>query len=164
MLDQTELHSMFEYKPETGDLVWRYNRSPRARSGAAVGIVHASGYKVTHIRKKNYLVHRLVWALHHGKYPSQLDHINGNKLDNRIENLRECTSRQNGANKGLQRNNKTGFKGVSYCSRQNRYQATCRVDGKKKWLGYFDSAEAASSAYQQFAMKAHGDFYKATTP
>lgn len=156
-----EVREMFSYDPADGVLRWRLDRSPKARAGAPVGCIHRSGYLVTLIRRKNYQVHRLIWAFVYGCWPPEhVDHVNGVRSDNRLQNIRACSPSENGRNKGRQVNNTTGFKGVSFCSREGRYQTTCRVNGRKKWIGYFDTPEEASIAYEAFAKRHHGEFYR----
>ena len=87
-----------------------------------------------------------------------IDHINMNKLDNRRENLRICTHQQNQHNRTKQSNNTSGFKGVSFNKEKQKFEARIGIDGKSKFLGYFDTAEKASECYKQAALKHHGDF------
>ena len=87
-----------------------------------------------------------------------VDHINRNPLDNRRENLRICTHQQNQYNRTKQSNNTSGFKGVSFNKEKQKFEARIGIDGKSKFLGYFDTAEKASECYKQAALKHHGDF------
>lgn len=87
-----------------------------------------------------------------------VDHINGNKLDNRRENLRICTQQQNSRNKKVQRNSKTGIKGVKYMHREKKYQARIMVNYKSISLGYFKTAKEAGRAYDVAALRYFGDF------
>ena len=86
------------------------------------------------------------------------DHINGNKLDNRRENLRLCTHSQNLANRKLQSNNITGFRGVCWVSRDQRYMASIKVKGKNIYLGYVKRAGEAAAAYDAKALEVFGEF------
>jgi hypothetical protein len=156
---QLELTELFDYDPIGGQLLWKHHRTPRARAGDPVGCLHATGYTVTLIRKKNYQVHRLIWALVHGEYPDEIDHINGIRSDNRLENLRACTRAENAKNSGTFRSNRSGYKGVSWCNREGKFQSACKVNGVKKWLGYFSDAVEAHNAYEAFASHHHGKFF-----
>jgi hypothetical protein len=158
-LSNEDVRELFYYNEDTGVLLWRNHRNAKARAGSAVGSIHRTGYRITMINKKNYAVHLLIWQFVYEEIPNQIDHINGNKADNRLCNLRACNASENGRNKRLQSNNSTGFKGVSFCIREGSYQATCRWNGSKKWLGYHATAELAHAAYVKFASQNHGAFY-----
>lgn len=90
----------------------------------------------------------------------EVDHINGNHLDNRRENLRVCTKAENSRNKGVRAHNKLGVKGVYLDARRGKYRAQIRVDGRKHDLGCFDSIDAAKARYNQAALEFHGQFAK----
>lgn len=122
---------------------------------------HTNGYVRTETfdngRKSRILMHRLVLGLTEGD-GLIVDHINGVKTDNRRSNLRICTHAENLRNRGAPRSNKTGFKGVSFHSRNKRFYAEIKVNGKRKYLGYFDSAQEAHAAYCVAAIELHGEF------
>lgn len=86
------------------------------------------------------------------------DHANGNGLDNRRSNLRECNKSLNGANRSAQINNKSGFKGVSYCEQRGNWLATIRVNGRGKYLGRYSDEISAALIYDHAAVKHFGDF------
>jgi len=88
----------------------------------------------------------------------EVDHINTNKLDNRRENLRVCTRQQNNCNTNKRSDNKSGFKGVCFEKRRQKFVARIRIDGKLKHLGYFATAAAAHEEYKIAAVKYHGEF------
>jgi hypothetical protein len=97
----------------------------------------------------------------HGEIPkNQIDHVNGDKSDNRIENLRQATPTQNSCNVGKRARNKSGFKGVSYepKSKKNPFIAQIQVGGKKVYLGCFQTAEVAHGAYVKASAELHGTF------
>ena len=101
--------------------------------------------------------HRLAWLFVHGRWPhGDIDHINGDKLDNRIGNLRECSRSENQRNHGLTTRNRSGFKGVS--QRRDRWIATIVVHGKQSYLGTFEAPEQAAIAYLDAAVRLHGEF------
>jgi hypothetical protein len=98
-----------------------------------------------------YQEHILVWLAETGTFPERgLDHINGNRADNRFANLRLATAQQNNENIGRRRDNTSGFRGVSL-TKTGRWMAQIQSKGVKKHLGYFDTPEAAHAAYVQSA-------------
>ena len=101
-------------------------------------------------------MHRLIFLLHHKYLPSQIDHIDGNILNNRIENLRAATPSQNGSNKPKTRFNTSGFKGVVPV--KNGYGAKIMKNKKAYWLGTFAEPEVAHAAYVAASKKLHGEF------
>jgi len=116
------------------------------------------GYVIYSSRKDglhNKLLHRVMMG---EPDDLQVDHINVNKLDNRRSNLRVCTNQQNKCNSNKYSNNTSGFKGVWFDKPKQKFRARITFNGKKKHLGYFDTAEEAHEAYQQASAKYHGDF------
>ena len=111
------------------------------------------------INGRMYMGHRLAWLFVNGGWPeNHIDHINEIKNDNRISNLREATSSQNQRNRGAQKNNTSGFKGVSFFKRNGKWKSTICVNSNKKHLGYFDNPEEAHQAYCKASDKYHGEF------
>ena len=100
--------------------------------------------------------HRIIMGITDPKI--QVDHINGNKLDNRKENLRLATNQQNNYNVGPQKNNKSGYKGVSWKKDKNKWEAKIRNNNKLKFLGYFDDLVEAGRAYDRAALELFGEF------
>lgn len=90
-----------------------------------------------------------------------VDHINGDTLDVRRENLRLCTHAENMRNSKVRKHNKLGIKGVYYDERKGKYRAAIRVNNKKTWLGLHDTAEKAKAAYDEAAKRLHGAFARA---
>lgn len=149
---------IFEYDPITGNLIWKSPRS-KIRVGEVAGYIAKCGYRMVGINGKYHLAHRIVWLLCHGQLPVNfIDHINGKRTDNRLENLRLASRLDNAKNRSIHKNNKCGFKGVS--PRRGKYTATIRVNGKNKFLGDFDTPEKASDAYIAMAKKIHGEFMR----
>jgi hypothetical protein len=107
----------------------------------------------------DYLGHRLAWLHFYGRWPRlNPDHRNCDPSDNRIGNLREATKSQNGSNRGKQRNNKSGFKGVSWHKTRKRWVAFIERDGKSRYLGLFNEPEDAHAAYCAAAERLYGEF------
>lgn len=125
-------------------------------AGKRAGRVNSWGYVQIGLQYKMYFAHRLVWLWHHGSWPKQLDHINRNRLDNRIENLREASDSNNQANVGLRANNTSGFRGVT--RRGKKWRANICVRGIKAEFVGFDTPEEASAAYEEAHRKAFGNF------
>ncbi|WBK39696.1 HNH endonuclease [Xanthomonas phage L522] len=136
-------------------LRWKVDRAPHVNAGSIAGSTNNRGYLQVQVYGKLYKSHRLAWLLHTGKWPSQhIDHINGRKTDNRIENLRECTHAENHQNRGKNKNNTTGVLGV--CLEKNgKWRARICVDGKDIFLGYFETLEAAAAARAEAKKRLH---------
>lgn len=146
-------HEYFTYN--NGNLIWCKGRG-RIKSGDIAGNLLKSGYRQVMIKGKNYQCHRIVFLLAHNRLPKYIDHINGNKSDNRVENLRECNNSQNSTNKNKQSNNTSGYKGVF--RQGNKWRACIRKDGHKYNLGNFACKHEAAKAYNEAALKYHGEF------
>lgn len=127
-----------------------------------VGFLDRKGYVVLSIKSKTHKVHRIIYEMHFGEIPKgmQVDHIDGNKSNNLVNNLRLATNQQNNFNKAKYRNNTSGFKGVYYEKKNGKWRAQTNYSGVKKHLGYFDTAEEASIMYNIEAKKREGEYYK----
>ena len=159
MITQSQLKELIHYCPDTG-VFTRISSPYKAKLGVIKTCSNGNGYFQITLLGKAYLAHRLAWLYMHGKFPEeQLDHINGNKIYNRLLNLREATHAENMQNVGAQRNNKSGFKGVSYYKRYSKWRARIRADGKLTHLGHYNTPELASQAYEAAAKTIHGVFY-----
>jgi hypothetical protein len=154
--DLEEIHSLFECDPEKGLLFWK-NRSRQRWRGTA-GQLHTNGYWTVRVgkKRKRLLNHRIIFALVHGRWPNRIDHINMDRSDNRISNLREATRSQNAMNARKQRDNTSGFKGVSRW--RGKWQAKIQRDGKQRFLGAFSTPQDAALAYKNAAINLHGEF------
>ena len=162
------LREKLNYDPETGELTWTYKAHRGVRGKTAGSKDKQSGYLRLNVRsdgrKKLFLAHRVAWFLHYGEWPPedmQIGHINGDRADNRICNLRLATRSQNMANARHQRNSRSPYKGVTYNSRanpSNPWMAQIQLDGKTKYLGLFATAEEAHQAYRAAALAKSGEF------
>lgn len=149
MITQDRLKQLFDY--EDGQLIRKVSRGRGATSrrwAAGTPIGSKSGkYIIANVDYCYYKLHRLIWLWHFGVIPEMhIDHIDGNPMNNRIENLREVTDAQNAQNQRVARaNNKLGVQGVYRVN--NRYRSVLTTDGKSKHIGYFDTPELAHKAY-----------------
>lgn len=159
ILDQHIVREFLRYFKTTGRFVWRY----RARDhfltdkacnawnarypGETAGTFHrSSGYWIITINNCPHGAHRLAWLWVHGWLPKELDHVNQDRIDNRICNLREVSHRDNGRNRRLSRNNTSSISGVSWSSKEQKWRATIRVNYKHLNIGVFSSLDAAARA------------------
>lgn len=161
------LHECFNYHPETGELTWK--QRPREHfkcaqgwktfntrsAGKVAGSMSVYGYLRINLNKTFYNVHRIAWAMFYGEWPSdQIDHINRDRRDNRIANLRPATNSENNRNRVAQSNNTSGFKGVCYHKASKKYMATVNTT----YLGLFPTAELAYAACCAAREAIHGEF------
>ena len=153
MLTQELLHHLFDYDATNGNLIWRVKKN-RAKPGAVAGNI-SHGYCRIKINKKHYGAHRLIWLYHFGVMPeNDIDHINGNPADNRLENLRLATRAENKQNLRKPRtDNKSGYLGVS--KNRKKWIAQIGINGKYHHLGSFDTPELAHEAYLEAKTKLH---------
>ncbi len=158
MVTKEILRELFLYDEVAGCLKWASPYINRVKVGDIAGCIHkASGYAYTKVYGQQYKTHRLIWMYFYGEFhSSDIDHINGRRSDNRIENLRAIDHSVNMQNQRLpSKNNKTGFLGVHLDRRSNKYKASIRNKGKVISIGLFDRAEDASSAYLKKKRELH---------
>jgi hypothetical protein len=153
-----DLIAAMSYDPATGIFTARITTGNR-RAGMAAGTLHASGYEVIKFQGRSVYAQRMAWFWVYGVWPpTELDHINGDKADNRIANLRPATKVQNSMNRGANKNNAAGVKGVCWRPDTGRWRAYITINGRKKSLGSFDDIEDAAAAYRTAATKSVGEF------
>jgi hypothetical protein len=164
-LTAEELHLFFEADFEHGLLIWKPRSKDMFKSNRAASIwnkrfsgklaldaKHPDGYKHGCIFGKLYLTHRVLLAMHLGYWPEYVDHINGDRSDNRVCNLREVTKSENGRNAAIPNNNTSGRIGVSWNNRDKRWTAYITLNQKRKALGNFLQIEDAIACRQQAEM------------
>lgn len=117
------------------------------------------GYIAVNLNGERFLAHRVIWLMSTGKWPKeQLDHINGNRSDNRIKNLRECNNSENNRAVGIKSSNTSGFKGVTFNKASGKYFAYIRVNYKRIHLGVWNTAKEAAVSYNKAAVEHFGEF------
>lgn len=147
-----DIRHSFRYDSGTGALIWRERPDVRPSwnsrwAGREAGTVKDTGYRVLAYRRKLVRAHWVVWAMHHGRWPSaDIDHINHDREDNRIENLREVTRKANCRNASRSKTNTSGRTGVVWCTAQNRWRAQISPDRRHVYLGHFDEFRDAVAA------------------
>lgn len=158
MLTQDRLHELLHYNPGTGDFIWNVSRG-KAKADMIAGTTRPNGYLQIRIDGANYLGHRLAWFYMMGEWPPyEIDHINGNPLDNRWENLRLATREQNARNCG-RKMSKTGVRGVYLEPRTGKFYVQLRNGrGNRTCLGTFDHLYEAKEARENAAAVHHGEF------
>lgn len=137
------VREMLAYSPSDGVFRWRVaGRGRPYKVGDVAGTAHNRGYRAICVDGKKYLAHRLAWLYVHGEWPgSDIDHINGDRRDNRAANLRVVSRQVN-----LQNQRGTTL-GTSYHRRDQKWAAQIQVGNKKTFLGYFNTAEEARARY-----------------
>ena len=148
------LRELLKYDAETGTLTWLVSCG-RQRAGAMAGSPNGLGYRIICVDGHSYLAHRLIWRIVTGDDPGpmQIDHINLDRGDNRIANLRLATQSQNRNNSRARRQ---GLKGVIPSGKG--FQAQIKVLGTRLYLGYYPTEQEAHHAYAAAAVQLHGEF------
>lgn len=172
------LRKLLRYEPETGKLFWRErtpemftatekrsaehkcsNWNSRWSEKEALTADNGSGYLCGNIFGRLYRAHRVIWAMRTGAWPvNDIDHIDGDKAFNAIENLREATRSENMSNRMLQENSTSGFKGVTWDKSLQKWMAQIQKSGKNHYLGRFTCPKAAHAAYCKAAKELHGKY------
>jgi len=162
MIPIEQMKALLDYVPETGHFVWKVDRR-RVRPGDIAGCVGHHGYRLIRLGGHLRHAHRWVWYWHTGEWLDShidLDHINGNRDDNRIENLRIASRCQNMWNGKTRADNKTGYPGVVKPKGRDKWDARIIVKGEFHFLGAFDTYEQAVAARQAAERVLHGEFRK----
>lgn len=155
VISAREALELFSYDAATGMVTRKVKRGGRALAGAQVGSDDMHGYKTVRINRRSYKLHRLIWLMTHGVWPAgDVDHINGQRSDNRLCNLRDVPRRINLQNQSKAPNNKsTGVLGVYRDGL--RFYARISIGNKSRHLGTFDTVADASAAYLQAKRELH---------
>ncbi len=151
MLTKNFLLDLFEYDRERGVLIWKNHWYPptlsmvKGKSAGSISKKNHTNYLLVGIKNKHYGIHQLIWFIEKGKWPTEIDHIDGNGLNNYIGNLREVTHRENHHNRKRHRSGK--LVGASFHAFAGRWRAHIQIKGKNKYLGHFDTEREAHKAY-----------------
>lgn len=153
---QDFLNELFYY--EEGLLRRRITRSHNAKKDDIVGTVDGKGYLHVSILGVFVRVHSIIFFIHRGYVPKEIDHKDRDKKNNRIENLRPSNRKSNTGNTGISSHNTSGLKGASLNSRSGKWHAQIKINGKQTYLGRFDTAEEAARCYDAAARIHFGEF------
>jgi len=164
-IDVEVLRGLLDYDPKSGVLTWKHRQDARPQwnakcAGKIAGSLNKSiGYVTLRIFDKAYYAHRVAYALMTGEWPKNgIDHINGDRKDNRWDNLRPANQSQNMMNRRKSAKNSTGYKGVCYDKTHKVYVADIRANGKSIRIGRYATPEEAHAAYCKASADLHGDF------
>lgn len=144
-----ELVTVLDYNSETGIFTWKETRGSLARCGNIAGSLENTGYISIRLGYKSYLAHRLAWFYCFQEWPDYyIDHIDRDKTNNSLDNLRDVPQTINGRNRAINKNNSSGFIGVY--KKRNKWAAEIIINGVKHRLGVHDTPVKASAAYKKF--------------
>lgn len=156
-----DVRAHFRYEAATGHLFWLKTLSRRAMAGARAGS-GSHGYISVGFRGKQIPAHVIIWFLHTGVWPGkEIDHINGDRSDNRIENLRLATDSEQQCNRRMDRRNSSGVKGVYWNKKAGKWQAYITKHGRITYLGIYNSIDDAKAARARAEERLHGEFVRA---
>lgn len=141
------VRELLEYDLDSGEFTWKVARKRLATIGSRAGSTNGSGYRQISLDGKVYLAHRLAWFISFEEWPTIIDHVNRNRSDNRLDNLREVTQSLNIHN-SADRPSKSGFRNARKVG--NKYQSEIKINGKSIHLGMFNTAEEASNAAKAY--------------
>lgn len=142
------------------------NRTNSEFAGRMAGDIHHTGYVYIRFMGFDFAAHRLIWVMHHGPIPDsmEIDHIDKDRLNNRIENLRLSQYSGQASNQRKRKDNKSGFRGVCFEKETGRYVASIQANRKQIKIGRFRDAESAALAYDRYARVLHGEFASLNFP
>ena len=154
---------LFLYQDD-GKIIWKEKRSQRVKAGDVAGCLNRKGYCRVEItvcgKRYSISVHRIIWEMFKGPILSgaQIDHIDGDRCNNRIQNLRLADPKQNAWNRGISKANTSGHKGVSFDKSEGKWVAQIRTNGISRKIGSFKTKEEAAKAYKEFDVQYRGEF------
>lgn len=155
MLCRDEVLKAFRYEELTGRLI----RMTGPHKGKQAGTVSPDGYVMVMFNGRRVLAHRIIWMMLHGEEPYEIDHIDRNRSNNALSNLRACYANENQRNASAPKTNKSGAAGVLWHKRQRKWMAFARMGGPPVHLGYFNYFIEAVYARHEFCLEHWGDFY-----
>ena len=155
ILTQSMLIELFEYKD--GQLFWK-KATGRCKKFFLAGSIGSHGYRQIRLQNKIYLAHRLIYLLIYGQMPTQIDHIDGNKINNKIENLRPSNQSENRMNSRCSSLNKVGVKGVCWSKPHKKGRVQVKKHGVNVYDNFFDDLEFAELVAIEARVKHHSAF------
>lgn len=168
------LRQLLRYEPETGKLFWLPRAADEFQSARSCASFHARfagkqaftansyGYRAGRVDNILYVAHRVIWAIIYGEWPAEdIDHINGDRADNRLANLRAASRSENLCNRGMSPRNTSGHKGVYFDAQSGRWRAHIKKSGRFHFLGSFDLLDEALAARRSAETTLHGEFARA---
>lgn len=154
-LTQAQVRELFDYGEENGVLIRKRTRAGNPWNKPCGNKPTAHGYGQVNIDGNMYLTHRIIWLWYYGTWPREIDHLDRNPMNNRIVNLRTASKAVNQHNRGIQRNNSSGYPGVCWNKQKKKYQAQIKINNKHIYLGCFTTPEDAFLAYQLAKIELH---------
>ena len=160
MITQEQLKEYLDYNSYTGIFTWKKKPADYIKVGSIAGCKTSSGYTYITVLKQRQLAHRYAWIYVNGDIPKglQIDHINRNKSDNCISNLRLATIGQNQHNRDKSKNNTSGYKGIVWDKSRNKWRAQIKINNKVINLGRFILLDDAQNAYEIASKKYHPEY------
>ena len=157
MITQEKVRDLFVYDPSTGILTNRIGRR-KAIKGSVAGGINGNGYLTVKIYNKTYRVHRIIFLYNHGYLPKYVDHADGIKTNNKISNLRDCSSSENNSNRKTPKSNKSGCKGIFWNNSSGMWSTRISINKKLMYFGDFSDKEVAEQVLRIERMRLHGEF------
>jgi len=158
MITSKEVQDNFDYDELIGHLIWKNQKIRTDLNGVKAGKNRKDGYLDIQFKGKMYLAHRLIWLWHGNDLPEFLDHVDCDRGNSKIENLRAASRAQNMSNVSIYCNNKSGVKGVIWSKQHNMWRARIGVNGKKVEVGLFKILSEASNALNIARINLHKEF------
>lgn len=155
-LTKDYLHQIFEYKD--GELFWKIKKGSIRPNTKAGSLDKANNRFHVQINRKFYKLHRIIYLMHYGYLPKEIDHKDGNPSNNKVENLREANSSQNNYNQKIRKNNTSGVKGVTWDKNRQKWHVQVICNKKPVFQCRFDDLELAELVAQEARDKYHGKF------
>lgn len=162
MLTAERLREVLRYDPDAGHFIRIAKTGRKGRIGEFVGCATNAGYITIGIDGRLYYAHQLAWLYVKGEWLPRVDHRDGFGQNNRFKNLRPATPQQNSLNARRASSNSSGFKGVSWHKAAGKWSSYIILDGRKRHLGLYETAEAAHAAYIAAAVAAQPEFARAS--
>lgn len=155
--DLTLVKDLLDYDPKTGNFIWKLSVS-KNKAGTPAGSIRKDGYVKIQINRRPIKAHRIAWAIHYNQWPDEeIDHINGDRSDNSIVNLRLATRDQNNHNRRPQKGS-SNYKGVQWHKSAKKWIARAYQDGVRRHLGVFNTEKEAAIAYNKAALSWYGEY------